>query len=207
MAQNKRSPLRKAFPTAHKLLLDKGLNEQFPRITGDVLVLGAGHEPYQQLLNAAQTVLLTDIDTKNSEIDLAVDAHRLPFADQSFDTVLAIEVLEHLKRPAVASTEVWRVLRPGGLVLVSIPFMFRIHGDPSDFQRLTASGLKELFSEFSEIKVTEFGSRTHVISDLATTALPFCVILRILNHLLAMGPLGKIRCLDCPSGYLALMIK
>jgi SAM-dependent methyltransferase len=73
--------------------------------------------------------------------DVFADASRLPLADASVDTVLMVEVLEHLARPAEALREILRVLRPQDKVLVSIPFLYPIHDAPHDYQRLTRYGL------------------------------------------------------------------
>lgn len=80
--------------------------------------------------------------------DVAADAHRLPFRDGVFDVVVLAEILEHLTRPEAAVAEVRRVLRPGGRAVVTVPFAYRVHADPDDYQRLTPSGLRRLFAEF-----------------------------------------------------------
>lgn len=83
----------------------------------------------------------TGHDLYGSRPDVFADAARLPFCDASVDTVLIIEVLEHLRHPAEALAEIARVLRPQGRALVSIPFLYPIHDAPHDYQRLTSHGL------------------------------------------------------------------
>jgi SAM-dependent methyltransferase len=73
--------------------------------------------------------------------DLFADAARLPFADASMDVVVMLEVLEHLRFPREALAEAARVLRPGGRLLLSMPFLYPIHDAPHDYQRFTAHGL------------------------------------------------------------------
>jgi SAM-dependent methyltransferase len=80
--------------------------------------------------------------------DAVADAHALPFRDCAFDTVVLAETIEHLAAPERAVAEVLRVLRPGGTVVATIPFAYRVHGDPDDWQRLTPSGLRRLFAGF-----------------------------------------------------------
>jgi hypothetical protein len=121
--------------------------------------------------------------------------------------VVAIEVFEHLKKPDLAVTELHRVLRPGGSGLVTIPFMFRVHGSPDDYQRLTFSGLKELFSPFENVSIQPFGSRRHVISDIITTAHPALVSLRFINHVISPSFLPSKSSQDCPSGYIVELTK
>lgn len=207
MTKAKRPLHRKIFPTAHKKTLWKRLYKHFHQLTGDILVIGAGNEPYRKLLKASKNICLTDIEDKSGDIDQIADAHDLPFIEDTFDAVVAIEVFEHLQQPSVASSEILRVLRPSGQALVTIPFMFRIHGDPFDFQRFTARGLIELFCDFSNVKVIEFGGRHHVISDIITTTTPAFAAFRIFNHLLILSFLGNSMSIDCPSGYIVTLVK
>lgn len=73
--------------------------------------------------------------------DIFADASRLPLADASIDTVLLLEVLEHLRYPAQALAEITRVLRPGGRLLLTVPFLYPVHDAPHDYQRYTCHGL------------------------------------------------------------------
>lgn len=72
------------------------------------------------------------------------DAHALPFAGASVDTVLLLDVLEHLRSPEQCLHEINRVLRPGGTLIIKVPFMYPIHDAPLDFQRWTRFGLAQL---------------------------------------------------------------
>lgn len=73
--------------------------------------------------------------------DFFADACHLPVADASIDTVVFLEVMEHLRHPDKALCEIARVLRPKGRLLMSMPFLYPIHDAPHDFQRLTLHGL------------------------------------------------------------------
>ena len=79
-----------------------------------------------------------------------LDAHSIPYRDQSFDCVIAQAVLEHVVDPARCVAEIHRVLRPGGLLYVETPFMQPVHGGPYDFLRFTRSGLRWLLRDFAE---------------------------------------------------------
>ena len=67
--------------------------------------------------------------------DLLCDACEIPCADGSFDVVVLAEVMEHLPDAPAALAEAGRVLRPGGVLLATVPFMFRVHSDPIDVAR------------------------------------------------------------------------
>lgn len=73
--------------------------------------------------------------------NIFADASRLPLPDASIDTVLLLEVLEHLHQPGHALSEIARVLRPGGCLLLTVPFLYPVHDAPHDYQRYTCHGL------------------------------------------------------------------
>lgn len=73
--------------------------------------------------------------------DIFADASRLPLHDASIDTVILLEVLEHLRHPAQVLSEIARVLRPGGHLLLTMPFLYPVHDAPHDYQRYTCHGL------------------------------------------------------------------
>lgn len=85
-------------------------------------------------------------------VDLVGVAEELPVLDDSVDGVIIQAVLEHVQRPAKAVQEIYRVLRPGGMVYAEIPFFRSYHGAPVDFQRYTISGIEELFHEFEMVR-------------------------------------------------------
>lgn len=73
--------------------------------------------------------------------DLFADAATLPLQDASADTVVILEVVEHLRHPREALHEIARVLRPQGRLMLTMPFLYPIHDAPHDYQRYTAHGL------------------------------------------------------------------
>lgn len=88
-----------------------------------------------------------DIDTYTN-VDIVGDAHRMPFADGTINGVVIQAVLEHVENPSGILEEIHRVLRPGGFVYVEIPFLFKYHPSPVDYQRYTLSGLVRLCGRF-----------------------------------------------------------
>ena len=92
-------------------------------------------------------------------VDRLEDAHNLSFASESVGSVLMFEILEHLPYPARAVDEAFRVLRPDGLLAVSVPFTYRLHGFPTDYWRFTASGVDRLLARFPARVVVAVGPR------------------------------------------------
>jgi SAM-dependent methyltransferase len=70
------------------------------------------------------------------------DGAALPFADETFDTVLLLEVLEHVADARSVLANIARVLKPGGVLLLSVPFLYPLHDAPYDHRRFTAPGLE-----------------------------------------------------------------
>lgn len=87
--------------------------------------------------------------------DVLGDIHALPFPDEDYDFVLCTETLEHVAAPWVAVEELRRVLRPGGVALVTAPFLWPWHGSSryADFWRFTSDGMRHLFRSYRQVKV------------------------------------------------------
>ena len=83
--------------------------------------------------------------------DIVGDAHSIPFIDGCLDGVWLCAVMEHLNRPFDVADEVYRILKLGGFVLVTVPFIQPRHGSPHDFFRYTIDGLRSVFKDFREI--------------------------------------------------------
>ncbi|MBI4707545.1 MAG: class I SAM-dependent methyltransferase [Candidatus Omnitrophica bacterium] len=87
-------------------------------------------------------------------IDVAADAHYLPFLDKSIGFVWLGGVVEHLNNPRVCAREIYRILKDKGYVFVETPFFQIVHAAPYDFQRFTQLGLEKSFGDagFRKIK-------------------------------------------------------
>jgi SAM-dependent methyltransferase/uncharacterized protein YbaR (Trm112 family) len=83
---------------------------------------------------------------------LVCDAHQIPFADATFDAVVAQGVFEYLKDPFCVAAEIHRVLRPRGLVYAESPFMQQVHGGGQDLFRYTPAGHRLVFRQFEEVR-------------------------------------------------------
>jgi len=106
------------------------------------LDLGCGRSP-----NATAFPNRVGVDVvAEAGVHIIADAHHLPFAPRSFEQIVCSEVLEHLSDPALAASEMARVLASGGKLVLTTPFVYPIHEAPHDYQRLTAYGLRRLFS-------------------------------------------------------------
>jgi SAM-dependent methyltransferase len=96
--------------------------------------------------------IAVDLYDTSPLIDYNYDVHDLKFPDASFDIVVCTAVLEHVPWPQKAVHELGRVLRPGGLILVGLPWAQPFHEMPKDYWRASPDGLRVWMSEFTEIR-------------------------------------------------------
>lgn len=132
--------------------------------SGRVLEAGSGRSPYASMLeSSADSVTRLDIDAVHSP-DLVGDVQAMKaIPDRSFDSVLSTQVIEHVPRPQDAFSEFSRVLRPGGILILTAPHLSMIHDAPYDFFRFTRFGLAEL-CQASSLEVVELREVGGVIS-------------------------------------------
>lgn len=113
-------------------------------VHGDVLDYGCGTRKYRDLLLTKGTSYKgMDIDPA-SGAEIIGDALNPPIADESFDTIVSNQVLEHVRQPWVMIKHIHRLLKPNGTCIVSAPFMIPFHADPSDYFRFTTEGMKTM---------------------------------------------------------------
>lgn len=123
-----------------------------------VLDVGAGDAPYRELFD--HTVYLTNDWTQSvhsgaHHVDIIGPATALPVDSCSVDLVLCTQVLEHVPTPAQVLTECFRVLTPGGQLVLTVPLVWELHELPHDYYRYTPHGITHLLSQagFSDISV------------------------------------------------------
>jgi SAM-dependent methyltransferase len=121
-----------------------------------VLDVGVGEAPYRELFDEHTYVTLDYADTPHSgQVDLSGAADSIPADDGSFDVIVCTQVLEHVPRPLEALREFRRVLRPAGVLVATVPFVWEEHETPYDFYRFTRYGIEQLLVDaaFTEIEV------------------------------------------------------
>src|SRR5579859_1436565 len=91
-----------------------------------------------------------------------------PLAENQFDLVIMEQVLEHVLRPDRAVANVHRMLRPGGIFVVSTPFLLKVHEFPLDLYRWTERGMRELLevAYFEVLNTASWGNRECLIADM-----------------------------------------
>jgi SAM-dependent methyltransferase len=92
---------------------------------------------------------------RGAGVQVIGDAQALGIGTETFEVVLCTEVLEHLPEPQRAIDETYRVLIPGGTLLITTRFLFPIHDAPHDFYRFTKYGLRHLLRRFEGVEIAE----------------------------------------------------
>jgi SAM-dependent methyltransferase len=127
--------------------LAKHVTDLAVNIKGKTLDIGCGTKPYAHLYRSNEYVGL-EIDTPqnrvNKHADYFYDGNNFPFDEASFDSIVANEVFEHVFNPDEFLNEALRVLKPGGMVLLTMPFVWDEHEQPYDFARYSSFGIKSL---------------------------------------------------------------
>ena len=135
-------------------LLLSAIERVAPEARGRLLDVGCGDKPYERLFRPyvreyvgveyEATFRKTSAQSRAKGPDVVYDGKTLPFEDESFDTVMSIQVLEHTPEPGHLIAEMARVLKPDGVLILGAPFSFRLHEEPHDYFRYTPHGLRVL---------------------------------------------------------------
>lgn len=163
----------------------RDLRLELPSYRGVVLDVGSGAQPYRPLLSPEATYVAIDAALAVSEFGYQIpgttyfEGETWPVESTSVDVVLCTETLEHVLDPSRFLEEAQRCLRPGGVLLVTVPFAARWHYIPHDYWRFTPSALKYLLerASFKEVRVYARGNALTVscyklISSLVPLLLP-----------------------------------
>jgi len=152
-------PNRRAFNWLIYDIGDQWLLKHVSLYKGMLYDLGCGEMPYRDwLLQYADTY--TGVDWNNTLHELKADIlanlnQPLPIENEIADTVVSFSVMEHLSEPQNMLNEAYRILKPGGAMIMQVPFMWWVHEAPFDFYRYTSHGLKYMFEKagFSDVSV------------------------------------------------------
>lgn len=150
-----------SYATKNWLILklnNEAVRKRLPEMHGVVYDLGCGIRPYEpDILSVAERYV--GVDWSNTHHALCADViadlnERLPVDDGVADTVVSFQVLEHLREPRTMLSEAFRILKPGGRVVVSVPFQWHVHEAPHDYFRYTRYGLDYLLRDAGFVNVS-----------------------------------------------------
>jgi SAM-dependent methyltransferase len=118
------------------------------------------------------------------EVDLVLKrGEKWPLQDERYDVLLSTQVIEHVDDLEFLVKEMSRVLKSDGVIILSFPFIYNVHGEPHDYRRLTTYGAKELLSDFEIVHMEAQGG---IGSTLVV------LFLNWLNAELSLSGIGKL---------------
>jgi SAM-dependent methyltransferase len=173
----------------------KGLYQNMTKLTknikGKTLDVGCGLKPYEKFCNSSEYIGL-EIDTpknrKFKKADYFYDGRIFPFKNCEIDSIIVSEVFEHVFNPDEFLSEINRVLKRGGILLMSVPFIWDEHEQPLDYGRYSSFGLQYILRKHG-FQIVEFKKS---INDIR-------VIFQLLNCYICKKTFTK-------NGYLNLII-
>jgi SAM-dependent methyltransferase len=140
------------------------LRSQLPDLKGILLDIGCGYMPYKSMVltppSRVEKYIGLDLQHNNyQKPDLEWDGRTIPLINSTIDCALATEVFEHCPEPEAVMGEILRVLKPGGLVFFTVPFLWPLHDVPYDEYRYTPFALKRHLEKagFEDIKLKALG--------------------------------------------------
>jgi SAM-dependent methyltransferase len=149
------------------------------RLVEEAIARGSGARVLNIGSRSARRPGVVNLDiVENGNADVIGDATFMPFADNSFDLIINVAVMEHVRAPHVIAAECQRVLKPRGKIYCAIPFFQMYHADPIDMQRYTITGVAELFKDLEPL---ETGVEVGPASALSLTLREFLAILFCFN--------------------------
>jgi SAM-dependent methyltransferase len=163
------------FYIARKNLLN-AIKEYGKLVKGKTIDIGCGSKPYEKYF-ASTEYLGLEIETQTNQTekkaDFYYDGKIFPFEDQSFDSAISNQVLEHVFTPSEFLHEANRILKPDGLCLITVPFVWDEHEQPYDYARYSSFGLKFLLETngFEIVKQSKLGHPVEVICQLTNAYL------------------------------------
>ncbi|MDJ0555458.1 MAG: sulfotransferase domain-containing protein [Microcoleaceae cyanobacterium MO_207.B10] len=114
---------------------------------GIVLDFGAGNTQKEYL---KPNICYLDVQ-QYQYTDIVCSTLKLPFPDNCFDGIISHAVFEHLPNPFITAKELYRILKPGGLIFIDTAFLQPLHADPSHYFNMTVHGLRQVLLDFEEI--------------------------------------------------------
>ncbi len=130
---------------------------------GEVLDIGCGNKPYKCFFeNKISGYVGCDIiQSSEGAVDILCPATDIPLPDNSKDTVFSTQVIEHVADHRKLLSEAYRILKPGGYLIISGPMAWEHHEEPYDFFRFTKYGFDWLLKEqgFTDVQIIPNGGK------------------------------------------------
>ncbi len=141
--------------TACRQLQHQAIARYGPMLSGRIVELGALGDGRRALVPGATEYVTSN---KGEAGDVRLDAENLDLPDESFDGVVCESMFEHVEHPERVVSEIRRILRPGGRLLMLNPWMYPYHAAPDDYRRFSGSVYAHILTGFSILEVEPLGN-------------------------------------------------
>lgn len=144
--------------TPARAMTDETMRKLLPALegAGTIVELGAGGDYYKKFVKDGQKYVTSNL---SEGCDRVLDMTKLDLPDNTVEAFVSVFALEHLFDFEAVFSEQLRVLKPGGRLLVVVPFLYYYHAAPDDFFRFTASALERLLTPFDVLVRQPIGGR------------------------------------------------
>ncbi len=136
--------------------LDTFVESHAALLTGDVIDIGGRNGRFRNAFPQATSYRILDIDPQWNP-DICASVEDIPLEENSVDGIACLAMLEDVPHVQQAIDEMRRILKPGGTILVTVPFFTAIADRPYDYWRFTDDTLRYLFADWSEIQLVKRG--------------------------------------------------
>lgn len=156
---------------------------------GKLLDIGCGNKPYSSWFNNKidEYIGCDIIQSDLNKVDVICPAQSIPFPNDTFDTIFTTQVIEHVGDHEGMLNEAFRLLKPGGKLILSGPFYWPLHEEPHDYFRYTKHGFKLIVEKagFRILEINPCGGKWAVTGIMINSAVPFRpkIISLILNSI------------------------
>ena len=144
-------------------------------VHGELIDLGCGDMPFRDtIVNQVTVYHSLDLWPRSDDVTYIDDISDMSTVlTASYDSAICIEVLEHVPDPFSAIREIYRILKPGGIFVISVPHLSRLHDEPYDFFRFTIYGLRNLLENagFEVLEIQKRGSLFSFLGHQVSTVL------------------------------------
>ena len=130
---------------------------------GRLLDIGCGNKPYASIIKDLiyEYIGCDIVQSSEKKVDLLCQATNIDEKDESFDTIMSTQVIEHIAEHQLVINEAYRLLKQGGFLIISGPMYWPLHEEPYDFFRFTRYGFRHILEKagFSVIEERANGGK------------------------------------------------
>lgn len=143
---------------------------------GRLLDIGCGNKPYKEMFKGliSEYIGCDVVQSDQKKVDVICEATKIPLPDVSFDTIFSTQSIEHVADHQGMLNEAYRLLKPGGHIIISGPMYWHLHEEPHDYFRFTRYGFQYILekSSFKVLEIMANGGKWAMLGQVILHTLP-----------------------------------